>query len=187
MIKLRMSFPRWSRRGAAVAALALAAGALTGVDASAGVAGTPPVANPYSPAYRHPYRHGVVPTRGQLTKMRQWASGHPARRAAATASADDLSYGGGIDGIGITTGHEKVYLVFYGSQWGTISASGDSQGEAPYVQELLKGLGTGGELWSGVMTQYCEGIAAGSQTCPVGNSQHVAYPSGGALAGVALR
>ena len=59
------------------------------------------------------------------------------------------------------TGHEKVYLVFYGSQWGTTGTdgngnttlSGDPTGEAPYVQQLFKGLGTGNELWSGVMTQ----------------------------------
>ena len=55
---------------------------------------------------------------------------------------------------------------------------------APYLQELMKGLGTGGELWSGVLTQYCDGVATGAQTCPASNTQHVAYPTGGALAGV---
>jgi serine protease len=91
----------------------------------------------------------------------------------------------------VTTGHEKVYLVFYGSQWGTQSTdargyptySGDPRGIATYLAEFFNGLGTGSELWSGVMTQYCEGIAAGSQICP-SNAQHVAYPTGGALAGV---
>jgi serine protease len=48
----------------------------------------------------------------------------------------------------------------------------------------MKGLGTGGELWSGVMTQYCEGVAAGAQSCPASGGQQVAYPAGGALAGV---
>ena len=51
-------------------------------------------------------------------------------------------------------------------------------------RSMFKGLGTGSELWSGVMTQYCEGVAAGTQTCPAGNTQHVGYPTGGALAGV---
>ena len=119
--------------------------------------------------------------------MNSWARSH-----ASDASANDLNYGGGIDGIGVTTGHEKVYLVFYGSQWGTQSTnsngdvvlSGDPSGEAPYAQEFLKGLGTGGELWSGVMTQYCDGVAVGAQTCPASNTEHVAYPTGGALAGV---
>src|SRR5215471_11021441 len=79
--------------------------------------------------------------------------------------------------------------VIFGSQWGTqgtngngdVTLSGDPSGEAPYLQQLFKGLGTGGEQWSGVMTQYCEGVAAGAQTCPA-RAPHVAYPHGGALA-----
>jgi serine protease len=146
-----------------------------------------PVTNPYSPAYHHAYRHGAVPTKAQDAKMKQWASSN-----GQTLSANDLNYGGGIDGIGVTTGPEKVYLVFYGSQWGTqgtdsggnVTLSGDPSGEAPYLQKLMKGLGTNNELWSGVMTQYCQGVAAGTQTCPPNNTAHVAYPAGGALAGV---
>jgi putative Ig domain-containing protein len=188
---------RWASRGAAAAvtAVMLTAGmqaAVTGAQAA--VTGkhpavpVPKIANPYSPAYHHAYRHGAVPTIGQLAKMRQWAHGHPAALA-----ASNLNYGGGIDGIGVTTGHEKVYLVFYGSQWGTqstngngdVTLSGDPSGEAPYLQELFKGIGTDNELWSGVMTQYCQGVTAGSQTCPASNTQHVAYPAGGGvLAGV---
>jgi serine protease len=108
------------------------------------------------------------------------------------ASTANLNYGGGIDGIGVTSGREKVYVVFYGSQWGTAGTdangnttlSGDPNGLAPYLQMMYKGLGTNNELWSGVMTQYCEGVATGSQTCP-SNSAHVAYPTGGnVLSGV---
>jgi len=155
-------------------------------SASTGQAAASTSANPYSPAYGHAYRHGAIPTRPQQAKMGQWARQH-----AAAASANDMNYGGGIDGIGVTTGQEKVYLVFYGSQWGTqgtsngnVTLSGDPSGEAPYLQQFLKGLGTNGELWSGVMTQYCDGVAAGSQSCPASNAEHVAYPTGGALAGV---
>ena len=105
---------RWACRGAtaALAAMALGAGmqiALTGAQASA--AGPPASANPYSPAYHHSYRQGVIPTRPQLAKMSAWARGHPAA-AAPAASPNDLNYGGGIDGIGVTTGQERVYLVF---------------------------------------------------------------------------
>jgi serine protease len=121
--------------------------------------------------------------------MHAWAVAHPGPHAAASS---DLKFGGGVDGIGVTTGPEKVYLVFYGSQWGTqgsdgngnITLSGDPNGMAPYLQKLFKGLGTGGELWSGVMTQYCEGVATGSTSCPATNGFHVGYPTGGALAGV---
>jgi len=182
---------RWVRRGSAAAftAVALTAGIQAAVagTAQATAARAPAVVNPYSPAYHHQYRHGVVPAIPQQRKMLRWDRNHPRN-----ASANDLNYGGGIDGIGVTTGQEKVYMVFYGSQWGTQSTngngdvvlSGDPSGQAPYQQELYKGLGTGGELWSGVMTQYCDGVATGAQSCPASNTQHVAYPSGGALAGV---
>ncbi len=177
---------------AAFAALVAASGlavAADGAYASAGRPAAAPVSNPYSPAYSHAYRHGVTPTISQYQKMQQWARSH---HQAALASANDLNYGGGIDGIGVTTGHEKVYLVFYGSQWGSqgtdgngnVTLSGDTSGEAPYVQQFIKGLGTSNELWSGVMTQYCDGVATGSQSCPASNTEHVAYPSGGALSGV---
>jgi serine protease len=177
------------------AAVALATGlqaAVAGANASAGAnavrIGTPAASNPYSPAYQHAYRHGVIPTVTQLAKMRQWAAAHPA----VPLAVNDLNYGGGIDGIGVTTGAQQVYLVFYGSQWGTpgtdangnVTLSGDPSGAAPYLQQMFKGLGTGGELWSGVMTQYCDGVAVGAQTCPASNNEHVAYPTGGALAGV---
>ena len=192
-MRSRHSARRWACRGgtAALAAMALGAGmqvAVTGAQAA--TAGPPATANPYSPAYHHSYRQGVIPTRPQLAKMRAWTRSHPAQAAA--ASPNDLNYGGGIGGIGVTTGQEKVYLVFYGSQWGTqstnakgdITLSGDPSGAAPYLQEFFKGLGTNGELWSGVMTQYCDGVAVGAQSCPASNTEHVAYPSGGVLAGV---
>jgi serine protease len=82
--------------------------------------------------------------------------------------------------------------VFWGSQWGTqgtngsgyATFSGDSSGVAPDLQAFFKGIGTGGETWSGVMTQYCNGVSTGAQTCPASSTQHVGYPTGGALAGV---
>ena len=184
---------RWAARGSTAAFVAIAL--VTGMQAAASsaqasVTSTPATANPYSPAYHHHYRHGVLPTIPQQRKMTSWARAHHAQAAA--ASAGNLSYGGGTNGVGVTTGPEKVYLVFYGSQWGTqgtdaqgdVTLSGDPSGEAPYLQELFKGLGTGGETWSGVMTQYCQGVPAGTQSCPASNTYHVAYPTGGALAGV---
>ena len=172
----------------AAAALTLAAGALAAATGAQAATRAAPVTNPYSPAYHHSYRHGVIPTIAVEGKMRQWAQTH---QNVSALSANDLNYGGGIDGIGVTTGHEKVYLVFYGSQWGTqgtdsngdVTLSGDPSGEAPYYQQFIKGLGTGGELWSGVMTQYCDGVSVGAIKCPK-TAKHVGYPTGGALAGV---
>src|SRR5215469_10428481 len=149
-MKPRLSVRRWTARGgtAVLAAAALAAGLQAAAPgAQAAVGGRPATANPYSPAYHHAYRGGVVPTRPQLAKMRAWARSHPAQAAA--ASPNDLNYGGSIDGIGVTTGQEKVYLVFYGAQWGTpgtdangnVKLSGDPSGEAAYLQQFLRGLG----------------------------------------------
>jgi Putative Ig domain len=191
-MRSRTPIRRWATRGSAAAftAVALTAGmqaALAGGAQASPHQAPNRVVNPYSPAYHHAYRHGVVPTIAQQKKMVRWDRNHPRN-----ASANDLNYGGGIDGIGVTNGPERVYLVFYGSQWGTqgtnsngdVTLSGDPSGQAPYQQELYKGLGTGGELWSGVMTQYCDGVAVGAQTCPASNTQHVGYPNGGVLAGV---
>jgi hypothetical protein len=137
-------------------------------------------------AQGHSYRHGVVPLRGHKSSA-------SAKRSTTTqaSSANNLSYGGGVSGVGVTTAAPRVYLVFWGSQWGTQSTnsqgnvvlSGDPNGLAPYYGAFMKGLGTGNELWSGVMTQYCQGVSAGAKTCP-GSAQHVGYPTGGAFAGV---
>ncbi len=142
-------------------------------------------AAPSSSSKGHGYRHGLVPPKGQ-----QKNSSHGSA-ASFAASGGNLKYGGGISGVGVTAGTPKVYLVFWGSQWGTqgtnaqgdITLSGDPSGVAPYVQEFVKGIGTVGETWSGVMTQYCQGVSAGAATCP-SSAAHVGYPSGGALAGV---
>jgi PKD repeat protein len=166
--------------------------------------------NPYSPRKDHHYRYGVIGTRETHEKMRMWSSAnhpiHPgvstgklkgaeaaaAALAAATAS-NTLSFNGGINGVGVTSGTPRVYLVFWGSQWGTVGTdstgnvtlSGDPKGAAPYLQKLFKGLGTNNELWSGTMTQYCDGplVTLGSTSCPAG-APRVGYPTGGALAGV---
>ena len=182
---------------AASAATLTAATAAQAGGAPEAAAGHPRVTNPYAPSYHHLYRGGAVPTRGAAARMADWARQHPGAVTASPAaaggvqatSANNVRYGGGNDGIGVTTGDERVYLVFFGSQWGTqstngkgdVTLSGDPSGEAPYLQEMFKGLGTGGEQWSGVSTQYCQGVSTGAQTCPA-TAPHVAYPHGGALA-----
>ena len=166
------------RRAGRFALAALAAATVAGsmVPASAEAPSPARAAAAAGDLLGHPYRHGLVPTLG---------AGLP------NLGLNNLSYGGGTGGVGVTTGAPRVYLVFWGSQWGTsgtdsngyTTLSGDPQGSAPLLQGFFKGLGTGGETWSGVMTQYCEGVASGTKTCPAG-SAHVGYPTGGALAGV---
>ena len=175
---------------ALTAPLGLASGAAFAQSAPADAAAATAVVNPHSPRAGHPYRHGVVPTVETHALMQAWAQNQWLTTA---TGPQTLAYGGGVDGIGVTSGVPKVYLVVYGSQWGTagtdasgnLTLTGDTVGAVPYLQKLFKGLGTGGELWSGVMTQYCDGplVAAGAVTCPAG-APHVGYPTGGAFAGI---
>jgi hypothetical protein len=202
-MRSRTRVRQWAiRAGTAAAAAALAGAGIAGMASAQTVASAARVAssaashgvlgasNPYSPAHGHKYRHGVLPMISRLRAMKSWARANdPA--AASKGSNLNLSYGAGVRRYGVTRGHEKVYLVFWGSQWGTqsvngqgdVTLSGDPSGEAPYLQEMFKGLGTNGETWSGVMTQYCDGVKYKARSCPA-DSKHVAYPTGGALAGV---
>ncbi len=112
---------------------------------------------------------------------------------AAATGQETLSYGGGTDGVGVMDSHVKVYLVYYGTQWGTQSTnssgdstfSGDVDGAAPVAQEMFKGIGTGGETWSADLTQWCDGpnVSSGATSCP-SNASFVPYQSGGVLSGV---
>ena len=111
-----------------------------------------------------------------------------------------LMYRGGITANGITGGVSKapqVYVIFWGSQWGSagtttdnsgasrLTFSNDPKGMAPYVQSLLAGLGTNSETWSQVLAQYCDGVAVYATSCAgAAAAQMVGYPTGGALAGV---
>jgi serine protease len=175
----------------------LAAGAASAAVAQTG--NTPN--NPYSPEFGHSYCHGAVPTLSQLTQMRNWDKAHPSA-APATAvgtTANKTLYFQGGQSIGgqaaqaVVSSKPRVYLVFWGSQWGTQSTdangnlafSGDYDKGAAAAQGLFKGLGTGGEQWSGTMTQYCDGstVAVNATSCPAG-APHIGYPTGGALAGV---
>jgi hypothetical protein len=136
-------------------------------------------------AQSHPYRYGVVPVLGS-----RLAAARAIARPDVTTSGN-LLYKGGLSGLGVVAGTPRVYLVFWGLQWGAqrtngkgdVTLSGDINGMAPDLQEFLKGLGTGGETWSGVMTQYCQGVLTGAQTCPAG-AAHVGSAAGGVLAGV---
>src|SRR3954447_11303427 len=136
----------------------------------------------------HSYRHGLVPTvEGTANQAKNDLLGLPIN----LPIGNNLSYGGGNGGVGVTTGAPKVYLVFWGTQWGAAGSNtkgdttftNDSVGAASVVQEFFKGLGTNSEGWSKVMTQYCEGVSSGTTTCP-STAPRVVYPAGGALAGV---
>jgi hypothetical protein len=73
-------------------------------------------------------------------------------------TASNLSYHGGIGGIGVET-TPRVYLVFWGSQWN----NNDPSGEAGILQNFLSGVG--GSSWLNSVTQYCQGVASGTVFC----------------------
>ncbi|MER7842666.1 putative Ig domain-containing protein [Kitasatospora sp. NPDC096077] len=176
--------------GLAAAGLAGAAAPASAQSISSSSGSSAPETNPWSPQNGHPYRHGAVPGTKQHENYKKWAAEHA---VAAATGQQTLSYGGGVDGIGVQSGHSKVYLVFYGNQWGTQSTdangnakfSGDSAGAAGATQQMFKGIGTNGETWSADLTQWCDGpnVATGAVSCP-SNANFIPYQTGGVLSGV---
>jgi serine protease len=61
--------------------------------------------------------------------------------------------------VGVETGADKVYLVFWGSQW----TNNDPSGEASIEQNFFNHVG--GSSWNNTVTQYCEGVASGTIFC----------------------
>jgi len=114
----------------------------------------------------------VVATVGGATEARQ-KSGKAGRRGGAS---NNLSYRGGIGGIGVETA-PKVYLVFWGAQWN----NNDPSGEAGILTSFYSGVG--GSPWLNSVTQYCQGIAAGTATCSSA-VPHAGNPTMGLYAGV---
>jgi serine protease len=87
-----------------------------------------------------------------------------------------LTYHGGVAGSGVVTGANTVYLVYWGSQWN----GNDPSGEAAIQQDFFSHVG--GSSWNNSVTQYCQGVASGTVTCPAG-SAFAANPSGSLLGG----
>ena len=82
-----------------------------------------------------------------------------------------LNYHGGNPGV--ITGGNKVYLVYWGSQW-----NNDPSGEASIQQSFFNGVG--GSLWNASVTQYCQvpDISTGATSCPTSATTFAANPSG---------
>jgi hypothetical protein len=117
---------------------------------------------------------------------------HPSGQSR-SATDGTLTYGGGGGVTGVVTGAPKVYLVVWGPSWGSPTPaengfSGDPKGEVAMLAQYFSGLGTNGDQWSRVLTQYCESGPSvreptGTATCREGTTP-VSYPGSGALAGI---
>jgi serine protease len=88
----------------------------------------------------------------------------------AASTANDLTYHGGVGGIGVETA-PKIYLVLWGSQWN----NNDPSGESALLQSFYKG--AGGSNWLNSVVQYCQGVASGTVFCsggtPAGNQANI--------------
>ena len=108
-----------------------------------------------------------------------------------------LSFNGGNPGV--VKGTDKVYLVFWGSQW----TGNDPSGEATILTSFFNHVG--GSSWNASVTQYCDGVPSGTVTCGASGNHATnpaavlggtwndnsvaapAHPSQGDLAGEAIR
>jgi len=93
-----------------------------------------------------------------------------------TQSTAPLAWGGGT-GTGNVAVTPAVYIVFWGSQWSKTDPA------AAYLTNFMKGLYGPGDDWTSVTQQYCEGIAAGDQSCP-STAPHIGVPDGSLVKGV---
>jgi serine protease len=93
---------------------------------------------------------------------------HHSKPARPTHS-NNLSYHGGVGGIGVETA-PKVYLVLWGSQW-----SSDPSTELTTLQSFFQH--AGGSSWLNSVTQYCQGVSSGTITCGT-SGKHAGNPPG---------
>ena len=67
----------------------------------------------------------------------------------------------------------RVYVVFWGSEWGPADAKGmptaDPLGAAPVVVDFFGRLGGRGDTWSTILTQYCSGTKVNDKSCVPGS------------------
>ena len=92
-----------------------------------------------------------------------------AAHGARPVRSSNLSFHGGNPGV--VKGADKVYLVFWGSQWN----SNDPSGEAAIEQSFFNHVGGSG--WNNSVTQYCDGVAVGTITCGTSGA-HATNPTG---------
>jgi len=102
-----------------------------------------------------------------VENMKRFHEANPQARHGQAGTASNLTYRGGIGGIGVETS-PKVYLVLWGSQWN----NNDPSGEASILESFYRG--AGGSSWVNSVTQYCQGVPTGTVSCngsgtPAGN------------------
>ncbi len=98
-------------------------------------------------------------------------SGAHSSAAVKRARTVNLTYHGGVSGSGVETGADKVYIIYWGSQWN----GNDPSGEAAIQQNFFNHVG--GSSWNNSVTQYCQGVAKGTINCG-SSGTHATNPTG---------
>jgi hypothetical protein len=98
----------------------------------------------------------------------------------ATSTTGNLAYGGG----NVVTS-PTVYIVYWGSQWGTSSITNDPSGEAPLQLSFFQHAYGSGDTYFTSQTQYCEGVATGTTQCD-GAGTPVGHPASNPVGGTWL-
>ncbi len=147
--------------------------AVLGASAALAVAGSPAFAS-NGVNSNELQQHGAA--------MRTEHAAASSKTALATSvAAEQMTYHGGQ----VQTA-PKVYVVYYGSQWGTAGSTGlpttDPSGVAPLYTKFISSLYGAGDNWSTSTTQYCSGVAVGSTICGTAGT-HAGHPASSPLAG----
>ncbi len=95
----------------------------------------------------------------------------PARKPRPTRN-NNLSSGGGP--IQTTP---AVYISWWGPEWANGFSTGGFTSASAQAYNTAFFSGVGGTGWNNVVTQYCQGVSAGTQTCPSG-AAFITNPSG---------
>ncbi len=98
----------------------------------------------------------------------------------ASTSGGNLAYGGGPVATAPT-----IYIVYWGSQWGTSSITNDPSGEASLQLSFFQHAYGSGDTWSNSVTQYCQGVASGTTQCG-SSGTHVGHPASNPVKGTWL-
>ncbi|RAG82277.1 hypothetical protein DN069_28600 [Streptacidiphilus pinicola] len=106
---------------------------------------------------------------------------HAAGHRSVAASGNNLAYGGG----NVVTA-PKIFIVYWGNQWGSGSTvTNDPSGEAALQQSFFSHAYGSGDTWSNSQTQYCQGVSAGTTQCG-SSGTHVGHPSANPVGGTWL-
>jgi serine protease len=122
---------------------------------------------------------GALPAQASTGDVNHGMSSRHAASSAST-SGGNLAYKGGNV---VTAPH--IYIVYWGSQWGSTSITNDPSGEASLQQRFFSAAYGSGDTYFTSQTQYCQGVAVGTTQCN-GAGTAVGHPSSNPLQGTWL-